>query len=89
LQREQEEGFLVLCTLRHFGAIGSACRLLYLASVYYQSDDGRHLAAVAGIMVFISLDQLVPHAKKYSTGHQSVYGLISGMVIMAITLILL
>jgi len=46
-------------------------------------------AAVAGIMVFISLDQLVPHAKKYSTGHQSVYGLISGMAIMAVTLILL
>jgi zinc transporter, ZIP family len=46
-------------------------------------------AAVAGIMVFISLDQMVPHAKKYSTGHQSVYGLISGMAVMAITLILL
>jgi ZIP family zinc transporter len=46
-------------------------------------------AAVAGIMVFISLDQLVPHAKKYSSGHQSVYGLISGMAIMALTLILL
>jgi zinc transporter, ZIP family len=46
-------------------------------------------AGVAGIMVFISLDQLVPHAKKYSSGHQSVYGLISGMVVMAVTLILL
>jgi len=46
-------------------------------------------AAVAGIMVFISLDQLVPHAKKYSSGHQSVYGLIGGMAIMALTLILL
>lgn len=46
-------------------------------------------AAVAGIMVFISLDQLVPHAKKYSDGHQSVYGLISGMAVMAITLLLL
>jgi ZIP family zinc transporter len=46
-------------------------------------------AAVAGIMVFISLDQLVPHAKKYSTGHQSIYGLISGMAVMALTLLLL
>ncbi len=45
-------------------------------------------SAVAGIMVFISLDQLVPHAKKYSTGHQSVYGLISGMAVMALTLLL-
>jgi zinc transporter, ZIP family len=46
-------------------------------------------AAVAGIMVFISLDQLVPHAKKYSSGHQSVYGLISGMAVMALTLLLI
>ncbi len=46
-------------------------------------------AGVAGIMVFISLDQLVPHAKKYSTGHQSIYGLISGMAVMAATLIIL
>lgn len=45
-------------------------------------------AAVAGIMVFISLDQLVPHAKKFGEGHQSVYGLISGMAIMAVTLLL-
>lgn len=46
-------------------------------------------AGVAGIMVFISLDQLIPHAKKYSDGHQSVYGLISGMAVMAVTLFLL
>ena len=45
-------------------------------------------AAVAGIMVFISLDQLIPHAKKYSQGHQSVYGLIGGMAAMAVILIL-
>ena len=46
-------------------------------------------AAVAGIMVFISLDQLIPNAKKYSSGHQSMYGMISGMVVMALSLLLL
>jgi ZIP family zinc transporter len=46
-------------------------------------------AAVAGIMVFISLDQLIPHAKIYDEGHQSVYGLISGMAVMAVSLLLL
>lgn len=46
-------------------------------------------AAVAGIMVFISLDQLLPNAKKYSTGHQSVYGLIGGMAVMAASLLLI
>ncbi len=50
---------------------------------------GLVFAAVAGIMVFISLDQLVPNAKKYDSGHQAVYGLIAGMGVMAVTLLLL
>jgi ZIP family zinc transporter len=48
---------------------------------------GMVLAAVAGIMVFISLDQLVPNAKKYEEGHQALYGLVGGMALMALTLL--
>ena len=63
----------------------------YLVLRPFVSDQlmGITFAAVAGIMVFISLDQLIPHAKKYSSGHQSVYGLIGGMAIMALSLLLL
>ncbi|HEY0633747.1 MAG TPA: zinc transporter ZupT [Gammaproteobacteria bacterium] len=50
---------------------------------------GMVLAVVAGIMVFISLDQLIPNAKKYGSGHQAVYGLIAGMGLMALTLVML
>jgi ZIP family zinc transporter len=45
-------------------------------------------AAVAGIMVFISLDELLPTAEKYGEHHLSIYGLIAGMVVMAISLLL-
>ncbi|WP_071459657.1 zinc transporter ZupT [Bacillus massilinigeriensis] len=45
-------------------------------------------AAVAGIMVFISLDELLPAAKKYDESHMSIYGVVSGMVVMAISLLL-
>ncbi|WNQ13957.1 zinc transporter ZupT [Paenibacillus aurantius] len=45
-------------------------------------------AGVAGIMVFISLDGLLPAAKRYDEGHLSIYGLIGGMVIMAVSLLL-
>lgn len=45
-------------------------------------------AAVAGIMVFISLDELLPAAKQYDEAHLSIYGLISGMAVMAISLLL-
>lgn len=46
-------------------------------------------AAVAGIMVFISLDELLPSAREYGEHHLSIYGLIAGMIIMAFSLILL
>ena len=45
-------------------------------------------ASVAGIMVFISLDELLPTAEKYGEHHVAIYGLIAGMVIMAISLLL-
>ncbi|MDL2255572.1 zinc transporter ZupT [Parabacteroides sp. OttesenSCG-928-G06] len=46
-------------------------------------------AAVAGIMVFISLDELLPAAREYGEHHVSIYGLVAGMAIMAVSLILL
>lgn len=45
-------------------------------------------AGVAGIMVFISLDELLPAAKKYDEAHISIYGLIGGMGVMALSLLL-
>ena len=45
-------------------------------------------AAVAGIMVFVSLDQLLPTAERYGEHHIAVYGLFSGMAVMAASLLL-
>ena len=44
---------------------------------------GAMLAGVAGIMVFISLDELFPAAREYGEGHWAIYGLVAGMAIMA------
>jgi zinc transporter, ZIP family len=46
-------------------------------------------ASVAGIMVFISFDELLPAAREYGEHHLSVYGLIAGMAVMGISLVLL
>ncbi|HEF3984448.1 TPA: zinc transporter ZupT [Campylobacter jejuni] len=46
-------------------------------------------AVIAGIMVFISLDELLPAAKTYDKAHDSLYGLIAGMAIMTLSLNLL
>lgn len=49
---------------------------------------GLLFASVAGIMVFISLDELLPTAREYCSGHNAVYGLIGGMAVMALSLLI-
>ena len=44
---------------------------------------------VAGIMVYISLDELLPTSRAYGQGHDSIFGLISGMAVMALSLLLM
>jgi ZIP family zinc transporter len=44
---------------------------------------------VAGIMVYISLDELLPTSRAYGKGHDSLYGLLAGMIVMAISLLLM
>jgi ZIP family zinc transporter len=46
-------------------------------------------AAVAGIMVFISLDELLPASREYGANHISLYGLMTGMILMAGSMFLL
>lgn len=49
---------------------------------------GLLFAGVAGIMVFISLDELLPTAQEYGHHHLAIYGLVSGMLIMAVSLLM-
>ena len=50
---------------------------------------GVSFGAVAGIMVYISLDELLPTSRAYGTGHDSLLGLAGGMLVMAASLLLL
>lgn len=47
------------------------------------------LAAVAGIMTYISLDELLPTAEKYGKHHIAIAGVICGMAIMGLSLLIL
>lgn len=46
-------------------------------------------SGVAGIMVYISLDELLPTSRAYGKGHDSLIGLVSGMAVMALSLLLM
>jgi ZIP family zinc transporter len=68
-----------------------ALRLFYVSGngVIPSEIMGILFAAVAGIMVYISLDELLPTSKAYGKGHDSLYGLVSGMLVMALSLLLM
>ncbi|MBV1759087.1 MAG: zinc transporter ZupT [Dethiosulfatibacter sp.] len=63
----------------------------YFVLMRYSSDllFGIVFAGVAGIMVYISLDELLPTAEKYGEHHIAIYGLIAGMAVMAFSLVML
>lgn len=46
-------------------------------------------AMIAGIMVFISFDELLPAAEEYGKHHSAIYGVVAGMAVMAFSLIVL
>ena len=45
-------------------------------------------AVIAGAMVFLALDELLPAARTYSKGHETVYGMLVGMAVIALSLVL-
>jgi len=68
--------------------VGAIIGFLILRQFMNDYVFGLSFAAVAGIMVFISLDELLPAAQRYGEHHLSIYGLIAGMVVMAFSLIM-
>jgi ZIP family zinc transporter len=69
--------------------LGAVVAFLILMPFLTDLMFGIIFAMVAGIMVFISLDELLPAAKKYDEAHLSIYGVISGMAVMALSVLLL
>ena len=53
------------------------------------SLTGFLFGGIAGIMVYISLDELLPTSRAYSKGHDSILGLMAGMMVMALSLLLM
>jgi ZIP family zinc transporter len=67
---------------------GAIIGYLILAQFMSETMFGIVFAAIGGIMVFISFDQLLPTAREYGEHHLSIYGLVSGMIVMAVSLML-
>ncbi len=68
--------------------VGAIVGYLILMPFMSPAVFGFLFALVAGIMIFISFDELLPAAERYGEHHLSVYGLIAGMMVMSISLLL-
>jgi ZIP family zinc transporter len=70
----------------------------YLGLRFFLGGESGHIpsqvvgilfAGVAGIMVYISLDELLPTSRAYGKGHDSLLGLIGGMMVMALSILMM
>lgn len=86
---------LLYATLSGFSEVIGALLCLAITSIFGIELTGTSpvfpliLAAVAGIMVYISLDELLPTAEKYGKHHIAIAGVIAGMAIMGISLLVI
>ncbi len=69
--------------------VGAGVTAAVLVPILSPVVVGYALAAVAGIMVFIALDELIPASRDYHSGHYAILGIVAGMIVMALSLGLL
>jgi ZIP family zinc transporter len=68
--------------------LGAGIGYLVLQPFLTQAVYGWVFGIIAGVMVFLALDELLPAAKRYAQGHETVYGMVSGMAALALSLVL-
>jgi zinc transporter, ZIP family len=66
--------------------IGALLGFKFINLIFSNSAFGILLACTAGFMIYISFDELIPTAKEYGKDHLSLIGIISGMIVMAVSL---
>ncbi|HOO68897.1 MAG: zinc transporter ZupT [Bacteroidales bacterium] len=68
--------------------VGALVAFLILLPFWNPMLEGVVLASVSGIMVYISIDELLPGAERFGRHHLSILGFIAGMAVMAVSLLI-
>ncbi|MBD9369202.1 zinc transporter ZupT [Xanthomonas sp. XNM01] len=68
--------------------VGALIGYALLSNFLSEAVFGAVFGVIAGVMVFLAIDELLPAAKRYAKGHETVYGLVSGMGVLALSLVL-
>ena len=68
--------------------LGALLGYLVLAPFLSDAMFGAVFGVIAGAMVFLALDELLPAARRYAVGQETVYGIVIGMAALALSLVL-
>ena len=69
--------------------MGAVIGFLISRTVYNEALFGIYFALCAGIMIYVSLNELLPVSKEYGKPSDPIMGVTAGIIVMAISLILM
>lgn len=69
--------------------LGALIGYFILLPFWSPTIEGALMALTAGVMVYISLDELLPTAERYGKHHYAIIGVVAGMMFMAVSILLL
>lgn len=68
--------------------VGAILGFFFLRNFLNVTTLGFLFAAISGIMVYISIDTLLPMAREYGENHHVVFGIMMGMFVIGLSLVL-
>jgi len=66
--------------------VGAGVAAVFLLPFLTPTLLGWLLAFVAGVMVFIAFDELIPTSRSYDQGHTAILGMVFGMAVISLSL---
>ena len=89
LYGQPAQGFFLFALVRLAELAGALVGMAFLLPLWSPVVNAVCLAVVAGIMVYIAFDELLPGAESFGHHHLSLIGVVVGMALMGITLVIL
>jgi len=87
--KDKKKAFLIGLYSGIAEPIGAVLAFLVLMPIITPQILAGIMALIAGIMIYISVDEIIPVAHSYNEGHWAIVGFMIGMMIMAVTLLVL
>jgi len=86
--KSKRKAFWLSCLSGLAEPVGAIIGFFILRHFFNEATFGVIFAAVAGIMIYISLDELLPTAEEYGEHHIAIGGLVAGMLVMSLSLLM-